>query len=333
MFDEILEKAGELLAAGEPFAIAVVVRREAPISGKPGDKAIIQNDGSICGWIGGGCTQPVVIKEARKALRDGQPRFVRVTPTTGANTPEGILEYPMTCHSGGTLDVYIEPVLPRPQLLILGKSAVARALAQLGKTLHYQVTVMAPGAVAEDFPGADAVWEDISPDPLRVTPHTFAVVATQGDHDEEALEMALKLDLPYLGFVASRKKAERVFQYLNDQGISGDRLQQIRAPAGLDIQAHLPEEIAVSILAEIIQVRRTTAPVAGEEVAGGTALAEQEAIDPVCGMTVNKASARYTVRYRDVTYYFCCPGCKGAFEKAPRTYAPATEDVGEVKEG
>src|SRR6516164_10946004 len=155
MFDEFLNKAAELLAKGEPFVTASVVRFQAPISGKPGDKAIVFRDGKIWGWIGGGCSQPVVIKEALKSLADGQPRLVRISPTAAAE--EGIVDYTMTCHSGGTLDIYIEPVLPKPHVLILGRSPVAQTLAKLAKTIGYAVAVAAPNADRDTFPDADTL--------------------------------------------------------------------------------------------------------------------------------------------------------------------------------
>src|SRR5277367_2429036 len=144
MFDQFLSKAEELLAKDQPFAVAVVVRYQAPISGKPGNKAIIFPDGKMWGWIGGGCAQPVVIKEALKALADGQPRLIRISPSSSPE--EGIVDYTMTCHSGGTLDIFIEPVLPKPQILILGRSPVGQTLARLAKAINYSVSVVASGA-------------------------------------------------------------------------------------------------------------------------------------------------------------------------------------------
>src|SRR5208282_1342812 len=139
MFDQFLSKAEELLAKNQPFVVAVVVRYQAPISGKPGNKAIIFPDGRMWGWIGGGCTQPVVVKEALQALADGQPRLIRISPSSSPE--EGIVDYAMTCHSGGTLDIFIEPVLPKPHVLILGRSPVAVALAKLAAATNYAVTV------------------------------------------------------------------------------------------------------------------------------------------------------------------------------------------------
>ena len=189
MFDQFLSKAEELLTDGQSFAIAVVVRYQAPISGKPGNKAIIFADGKIWGWIGGGCAQPVVVKEALKALADGQPRLIRISPSSSPE--EGIVDYTMTCHSGGTLDIYIEPVLPKPHILILGRSPVAESLARLGKAIGYTVSVVAPGADRESFPDSDLVQAELDLGQLKTTPQTFIVVSTQGEGDEEALGLPI----------------------------------------------------------------------------------------------------------------------------------------------
>jgi xanthine dehydrogenase accessory factor len=253
MFDEFLRIAGELRDADERFAIAMVVRSEPPVSGKPGYKAIIRADGTMWGWIGGGCTQPLVIKEAMASLEDGRPRLVRITPEAGSAHEAGITEYTMTCHSGGALDVYVEPVLPRPHLLIFGRSLVAQKLARLAADIDYRVTVVASGAGAGCFQTADTVVERIEDCRVSITPDTFIVVATQGEDDEEALEQAALLGARYTAFVASRTKAAKVFDYLAGKGVSRARLGQIKAPAGLSILATTPEEIAVSILAEVVQ--------------------------------------------------------------------------------
>jgi len=333
MFEDIIRKANELLSAGQPFAIAVVVRREAPISGKTGDKAIIQADGKIAGWVGGGCTQPVVIKEAQNAIKDGQPRFVRVTPASNKDPMEGILEYNMACHSGGTIDVYIEPVLPKTQLIILGKSPVAQTLARLGKVLHYTVHIFAPGVDKAIFPEADSLAGSFDLSQLRLThgeatplEQTVVVVSTQGQDDEEALQAALRLNPKYLAFVASRKKAEAVFEYLKAEGATDESLQRIKVPAGLDINAHLPEEIAVSILAEIIQIQRSSKPgtVDVEEKTGADDKPEV-AKDPICGMEVDIKTAKHISEYQGETYYFCCAGCKQSFEKEPEKYLAKSE--------
>src|SRR3974377_1239319 len=189
MFDQFLSKVSELLADHESFAIALVVRYQAPISGKPGNKAIIFRDGRIWGWIGGGCAQPVVVKEALKALADGQPRLLRISPSSPPE--QGIVDYTMTCHSGGTLDIYIEPVLPKPHIVILGNSPVAVALARLGKAIGCPGSVAAPDADRGVFPDCDLVHTNLDLSQIKSKPETFAVVSTQGKHDEKALDKAL----------------------------------------------------------------------------------------------------------------------------------------------
>jgi xanthine dehydrogenase accessory factor len=319
MFDQFLSKADELLAKGERFAVALVVRYEAPISGKPGDKAIIQADGKLWGWIGGGCAQPVVVKEALKALADGQPRLIRISPSSSPE--EGIVDYTMTCHSGGTLDIFIEPVLPKPQVLILGCSPVARTLSKLAKTIGYAVSVAAPEADREAFPDADLVQTNLDLAQLKITPQTFIVVSTQGESDEEALEAALQAEASYVAFVASKTKAAKTLDYLKQRGLTAEKLAKVRAPAGLDIHASSPAEIAVSVLAEIIQTRKTSTPAA--EPAVVLPVPAKTERDPICGMTVDVSSARHKSEFRGDVYYFCCAGCKQTFDKQPDKYALA----------
>ena len=319
MFDEFLKKASEMRSRGEPFATALVVRFESPISGKPGDKAIISADGSIWGWIGGGCAQPVVVKEALKALEDGAPRLIRISPNQDPDSEAGIVDYTMTCHSGGTLDIFIEPVLPKPQVLIFGRSAVARSLARLAKAIDYAVTVVAPGATDQHFPNVDTIHQELNLRPLQITSQTYVVVSTQGEYDEEGLGLALQIESPYIAFVASKKKAEKLFDYLRETGIPSERLSRVQAPAGLEIGAVAPEEIAVSILAEIVRVGRAASlrPASPNPVVAS----QPEVVlrDPVCGMLV-ETSAKHHSEYQGGAVYFCCPHCKRAFDQEPEKY-------------
>lgn len=312
MFDDFLKKADELVMLGESFAIATVVRYEAPISGKPGDKAIVFADGEVWGWIGGGCARPAVVKEALKALNDGRPRLVHISPTP--TEEEGIVAYNMSCHSGGTLDVYIEPVVPKPHVLILGRSPVGQSLARLAKVIHYTVSVAAPEASREQYPEVDRVQADLGLKELKVSAHTFIVVSTQGECDEEALENALRTDAAYVAFVASKTKAAKVLEYLGERGVSPERLKQVKAPAGMDIGASSPEEIAVSILAQIVQLNRAKPSIPGME--------RQQARDPICGMSVTVSAAKHKSHYDDKDFYFCCAGCKQKFDKQPDLFAP-----------
>ena len=337
MFDRFLNKATELLARGEPFVTASVVRFQAPISGKPGDKAIIFADGKMWGWIGGGCAQPVVIKEALKALADGKPRLVRISPT--AAPEDGIIDYAMTCHSGGTLDIYIEPVLPKPHILIFGRSPIAQTLARLGKAIGYRVSVVAPGADRGQFPDVDLLQtksnlSELNLDERRTTRDTFIVVSTQGESDEEALEQAARSSAMYVAFVASKVKAQKLLQSLREVGVPAERVSQIRAPAGLDIHAASPEEIAVSILAEIIHIKGAGAKAVAEPKKStptalnlpGLALPvltqppPNEARDPVCGMFVNVSGAKYKSAHKGSDVYFCGAGCKQTFDRQPEKY-------------
>jgi xanthine dehydrogenase accessory factor len=317
VFDQFLSKASELLARGEPFAVAVVVRYLAPISGKPGDKAIIFADGTVWGWIGGGCAQPVVIKEAIKALEDGQPRLIRISPTSSGE--DGIVDYSMTCHSGGTLDIFIEPVLAKPHILILGRSPVGQTLSKLGKAVGYTVSVAAPQADRENYQDADWVQADLDLSGLKIGPRFFIVVSTQGECDEEALEQALRTDANYVAFVASKAKAAKVLQRLGERGIGGERLKQVRAPAGMSISMGSPEEIAVSILAEIVQLNRSRAV----EHKHTPVWPEQEVKDPICGMTVGVDAAKYKSEFDGKWFYFCCAGCKQTFDRQPDKYVIA----------
>ncbi len=323
MFDEFLNKAAELRERGESFAIALVVRFEAPISGKTGDKAIVYADGRMWGWIGGGCSQPVVIKEALKALRDGNPRLVRISPSAEPGSEEGIVDYPMTCHSGGTLDIYIEPVLAKPQILIVGRSVVAQTLAKLGKAINYSITVVAPGASRELFPDADSIHDGLKLGQTKLTPQTFVVVSTQGENDEEGLELALGTNAPYISFIASKPKIQKIFDYLREKGIASSDLDRIHAPAGLQIGAVSPEEIAVSILAEIVQTGRTNARQSAGSKAetNPTAATTAEVKDPVCGMMVETHRATHWSQHQGKTIYFCCAHCKQSFDKEPGKYS------------
>ena len=324
MSDNFLKKSAELVEASEPFATATVVRCHPPTSGKPGDKAIIHADGRLWGWIGGGCAQPVVIKEALKCLAEGRPKLVRISPS-GGEAEEGVVDYTMTCHSGGALDIYIEPVLPKPQIVILGRSPVAQTLARLGRTIGYAVSVVAEEFSGEDF--SDAAVEsrkDFSLEGINISPQAFVVVSTQGEGDEEALEQALKSQAGYVAFVASKTKSEKVLEFLRGKGVAQEKPGRLRAPAGLNIAARSPEEIAVSILAEVIQVRGGMArPAAQPKAAQLLPVISTEARDPICGMMVDTVKAKYKSEYQGKWFYFCCAGCKQKFEMEPARYAAA----------
>jgi xanthine dehydrogenase accessory factor len=321
MFDQFLKETAELIARGESFVTATVVRALPPTSGKPGDKAIIHADGRISGWIGGGCAQPVVVKEALKAQADGRPRLVRISPSD-SNPEEGIVDYTMTCHSGGALDIYLEPVKPKPQIVILGRSPVAQILARLGSTIGYGVSVVSSESPIDGIAGVEnVVADDFKLPSGKITAQTFVVVSTQGEGDEEALEQAINSDAVYVAFVASKTKAGKVLEFLKGRGVSAEKISRVKAPAGLNIGATSPEEIAVSILAEIVQMRASAAQAAAKPAPTLTLnVISNEAKDPICGMMVEKSKAKHKSEFQGKTFYFCCAGCKQKFEQSPERY-------------
>lgn len=327
MYDDYFAFAHELQQRGVPFATAVVVRSERPTSAGPGDRAIITADGVLHGWIGGSCAQPTVVRAALDAIRDGRCRLVRLSPDPGAEAlPPGYEEVPMTCFSGGTLDVHIEPQAPQPRLLIVGDLPVARALAHLGKALSYHVlAVVEPGA-EEAMAHADRVRTDVDAIAEWATPWTYVVVATHGHDDEGALARALTSEAPYVALVASRRRASAVAEGLRAEGLPSAAVDRLRSPAGLDIGARRGDEIALSILAEIVRERRnavsqlmdTKSEVESETEPESAKEGEPEpAVDPVCGMTVTVSERTPAVEHEGATYYFCCGGCAAKFREAP----------------
>ena len=338
MLGDYLEAARLLKERGQSFVLATVVRAERPTSAKPGAKAIVTDDGTLVGWVGGSCAEPTVVREARKALEDGQPRLVRLCPPEqlGSGSKEGVVEVALTCVSGGTLEIYLEPHLPKPQLIAVGHLPIVEALVNLGKDMGYDVTVMSPEADPRRFPRADHIVTDLDFSKLRIGRDTAIVVASHGNYDEEALEGALATEAAYVSLVASSKRAESVLHDLRQAHVPEERLQQLKYPAGIDLGASTPPEIAVSILAELVLIRRrslipgmgveTHAPPGKEAAeAAETEAAPRvsqlpEASDPVCGMTVEVGSAQHLSDHAGQVYYFCCSGCKRSFDREPRTY-------------
>ncbi|HEY2991102.1 MAG TPA: XdhC family protein [Candidatus Binatia bacterium] len=318
MNNRIIDRAHELLARGVPFALATVVRRERPTSGEPGDKAVITADGEFLGWIGGSCAQPTVLIEAKKALADGEPRLVVLTPDPQAPARDGVELYRMSCYSGGTLEIYIEPYLPEPQLLVCGASPAAEALVKIGAAVGFKVILIDPSATKEQFPAAAEIFPRIETAGNLGGGERYAVVATNGNWDEEAIKQLLPLSLDYLGLVASKKRFQQMLEELTAGGIAREKLAAIKCPAGIDMPARTFPEVALSIVAEIVTLRRgrENQAAAATVQAAAPALAE----DPVCRMKVDPATAPASFVFAGVTYYFCNPHCKKSFEKEPRKY-------------
>jgi xanthine dehydrogenase accessory factor len=346
MTRSIFARAADLEEAGRPFVVATVVAVARPTSARPGASGIVHPDGTIEGWVGGSCAQPVVVREALHALADGQPRLLRLSKDAPAEgrRGDGIIELVMTCHSGGTLEIYVEPHLPAPVLWIAGTTPIAGALATLGGAAGWRVSVFDPVAVAEDYPTAERVSQETALGRVDPDASPYLVVATQGVWDEEALAAGLRRNASYVGLVASPTRANVVRQWLRDEtGLADERLAALRAPAGMDLGAETAEEIALSILAELVQVRRGRASfVAAPGPAtlagsGGVAVTPIQPIvddivllDPVCGMTVDRATARHLAEHDGTVYAFCSIGCRTRFIKDPPRYlaTPGTSGMG-----
>src|SRR6266702_6565692 len=321
MTETLLELAYRLEQAREPFVLATVVWCERPTSAKPGAQAIIRPDGSMTGWIGGSCAQPVVLREALRILREGDdPYLLRLgSPDTGI-VRDHVRLFPMSCKSGGILDINMEPHVQQPQLLLIGDSPVIAALSQLAGVVDFSVTHLTTADLSQ----------------VQVNERTYILVATHGQYDEDALEQALRGPASYVGMVGSHKRAETCRNYLRSSGLTEQQIERLKAPAGLDVGAVTPQEIAASILAELVQLRRrgsivnqllTHSANEGRLESDQTAIVyePETGIDPVCGMIVEIATARHRSALDGQDYYFCCPACKRLFERNPQEYLVQNE--------
>jgi xanthine dehydrogenase accessory factor len=309
-----LEQAAALAAQGRAFVLATVVWRQAPSSGKVGDKAVITPDGSLTGWLGGACAQPTVVRVALEALTDARPRLLSLG-TDETHARDGVELVPMACASEGAMEVYVEPMLPAPLLVVVGGSPVVDTLVSLADVLGWRTAVVDDGGEASAHPTAGTTLTQLDLSPLPIDAGTFLVVATQGHYDEQALEQALATPAGYVGLVASSKRAAAVAEWLRDRGVGDADIGRVRAPAGLDLGSVEHAEIAVAILGELVALKA-----AGSVVAPVAVAQPEQAIDPVCGMTVEIAAAHHQTEYQGTTYYFCAPGCLRAFTKDPQSF-------------
>ena len=301
--DDVLDRAAELRRRGETFVVATVVRVEPPTSAQAGDKALITADGKIWGWVGGSCSEGLVRREALVAMGDAQPRLVKIAPDESPEHLPGVVSHLSTCPSAGKLDVFIDPQLPRPLLLVVGDTPAAHTLIKLGATIGYSTCAVHPGALAADFPEADRVVDSLELAAVQPNASTWAVVATMGHYDEDAIAAILPYDVAYIALIASRRRAATVLGVLEGRGISG--LDRVRRAADSAVGSS-QEEIALATLAEIAShrhahQRRDTIPI------------PETAMDPICGMRVEVKGAMHTLRADEGTYYFCGAGCLDAF--------------------
>jgi xanthine dehydrogenase accessory factor len=261
---EVMDIVAQMKAADQAFVLATVVRTVSVTAAKAGAKAIIRPDGAIvAGWIGGGCAKGAVLKAAREALLDGEPRMVSVQPENlladlgvkPGEAKDGVRFASNMCPSKGTMDIFVEPVLPHPSLVILGASPVALSLASQARQLGYHVTLAAPAADLAAEPDAHVIVDGFAPRYLNEA-RRFVVVSTQGKGDEAALKQALAIKAEYHAFVGSRRKMAALREKLIAAGVDTVAIDDVKAPAGLDLGAITPEEIAMSILAEVTIERR-----------------------------------------------------------------------------
>jgi xanthine dehydrogenase accessory factor len=375
---DLVDLAHRLTNSGEAYCLATVVWRRGPSSAKEGYKALITENEKVHGWVAGACTEPLMVRQARKAMRDGQPRLMLIgdPEDIDVRARDGLLTFPQTCASEGALEVFVEPVIPSPHLAIIGRSPVVGVMAEMGRALGWRTVIVDDeGESGPDDSAADRVVKSLDLAEAGVRGGSFVVVATQGHYDEDALQRALETDAAYVGLVSSRKRAKSVLDYLRESGVSEEALARVRAPAGLDLGKVRHEEIAVGVIAELVQLRAAgevdqpsgtraeepaqehreistgdgSRPEAAESSISKPAEAEaaasdpapdgasnepvgapepEEAIDPVCGMIVEVASARYKSDLEGNTYYFCCPACRKKFQANPQEYLDKVKQGG-----
>ena len=292
----VLERAVDLARRGESFVLATVVWREGPTSGQHGSRAICTADGEIHGWIGGACAEPVFVREARATLEAGVPRLLALGASERfGDLPQGTTAVAMSCQSEGALQIYLEPVMPMPHLVVIGASPMAHTLADLAGALDWNVELVDGPEFSEGL----------------LSEHSAVVVATQGHGDEDILAAAAKATPAYIGVVASSRRGEALRAHLLDQAVSEAQVEAMRIPAGLDLGHTTHKEVAVAVLAELVAKRSqgrltaTVAPMARVD----------SAIDPVCGMTVERGPSSHPLQVGDELFYFCCPGCRATFER------------------
>jgi xanthine dehydrogenase accessory factor len=299
---DLIDLSREYESNGTPYALATVVRTEPPTSARPGDKAIITADGRLRGWIGGSCSEPVVRREALRALANGMPQLIHIVGADEVkqSRKRGELMIATTCPSGGSLDIFIEPRLPKPLLLVFGDSPAASTLVRLAELTGFRARTVSQAEIAslEIPPGAGD-----------------AVVATMGHYDEEALEGALSHPDLEVSLIASTRRAAAVREALLHRGLDEGTVARIHTPSG-KVRATTQEEIALLALADIVAARRKR----GVKTVALDVSPVTFVTDPVCGMTVDPLTSNNKVGHQGHSYWFCSTGCMAEFEKLPERY-------------
>jgi xanthine dehydrogenase accessory factor len=305
--DDLLDLLRQYEAAGTPYVLATVVRCEAPTSAHPGDKAVITADGRLRGWIGGSCSEPTARREALRALADGTPQLIHIVggDEVKQSRKRGELMIATTCPSGGSLDIFIEPRLPKPLLMVFGDSPAAGTMVRLAELVGFRTRTVSHAELGslEISPGED-----------------YAVVATMGHYDEEALEAVLSHRDVDVSLIASTRRASAVREALVRRGIDEHTLARIHTPVG-KVRGTTQEEIALLALADIVAARRKR----GSKPAAVDPSPVTFVTDPVCGMTVDPLTSQHKAVYLDKTYWFCSSSCAAEFEKEPRRYLRPVE--------
>ncbi|MEX2324152.1 MAG: XdhC family protein [Nitriliruptoraceae bacterium] len=301
----VMERAIELSRRGEAFALATVVWRTAPSSGQDGGRAIVTAAGEVHGWVGGACAEPVLVRAAKEVIASGKPQLLwlgQPDELEDLHVPHGVVAVPMACQSDGALQIFVEPAHGAPQLVVVGRSPMAVTLARLAEALDWSVRLVdGPDVAGEEIMASSAV-----------------IVATQGHGDEDVLERVLAAEPAYIGLVASHRRGQAVVGYLADRGIAREQLDMVRFPVGLDLGPTSHREIAVAVLAELVQLR-AAGQLARQRPVSLPMLTPQH-VDPVCGMTVDVNDSTPSAEHDGDTYYFCCPGCRAAFAKDPVSF-------------
>ena len=310
--DTIFDTARRLQQVGTPYALVSVIKALAPASARPGDKAIVTAEGELYGWVGGGCAQPAVVRTVRQALADGRARVIRIAPTADGHERDlgDVLEFGMACHSGGTLELFIDPVLPRARLVVIGASPVAASLTQLAPRVGFEVTLVAHEADAAAYPDAQHVIasDDLATVAAQVDAGAWVVVATQGRRDVQALRLALALKARQVSFVASARKAQVLKESLVAAGADAVAVAAIVAPAGYPMAATTPEEIALSVLAAVVSQRRGLAAKEAEPVATVAATTTGTATATATTLSASSEPARESKPAAAASVASCCGG-------------------------
>ncbi|TYT62065.1 XdhC family protein [Natrialba swarupiae] len=338
----------------EPYARATVVRREPPVSANVGDRAVVTADGELHGWIGGAaCAQSIVAAEAQAAIEADEARLIGIAPDPDRIDRAGLEAFPMRCHSEGILEVFLEPVNTAPDLLLVGDSPVARSLARLASELTFDVTLVAgeSAGLEGSIPAGTTVLGETDPETVAaaVDGEPIVVVASMGSFDARGVAAGVLADALYVGLVASDTRAEEVID--RAASILERDPEAVRAavtnPAGVDVAAYTPAEIAASLLAEVVDVRGTAGGASGSYTPTSCGVAadsgdassdfqtddgvrdsgEELATDPVCGMTVDPADAPASVDHAGETYHFCCPDCADSFREDPDSYLEQPDET------